>query len=97
VKVILRSSDLSLIRSAQIALDAHDIPNVVSGDDATGLPSNPSSLAVLDDKDFDRAAGVLRELTHTPRKPWWEASWAPRALLILFIVLVLILCASLIF
>ena len=97
MKVILRSTDLSLIRSAQIALDAHGIPSLGAGDDATGLPSNPSTLAVLNDEDFDRATAVLRELTHTPRKPWWEANMAPRALLILFIVLLLILCASLIF
>ena len=68
----------------------------MAGDDATGLPSNPSSLAVLDDKDFDRAVGLLRELSQTPRKPWWDAGWVPRALLILVFLLLLIWCGSLI-
>jgi hypothetical protein len=97
VKVILRSTDLSFIQSAQIALDAHDIPTTLSSDNTTGLPSSASTLAVLDDEDFDRASAVLRELKRTPPPPWWEASWAPRALLLVIIILMLFVCGTLIF
>ena len=95
MKAILRSNDLSFIQSAQVALEAHDIPTVLSGDNATGLPSSPSTLAVVNDEDFDRAQTVLRHLEHTPPKPWWGASWAARALLFVIIALVLALCGTL--
>ncbi len=56
MKVILRSADLSLIQSAQIALEAHDIPTVLTSDNATGLPSSGSTLAVVEDHDEEAAA-----------------------------------------
>jgi len=92
VRIILRSTDLSLIESAQLALAAHDIQTVLSDQNATGLPASASALAVVDDRDFARAAAVVRELNQTSRGPWWEASWAPRALLWVAVVLFLALC-----
>jgi len=92
VKIILRSTDLSLIESAQLALAGHDIQTVLSDQNATGLPASASALAVVDDRDFERAAAVVRELKQTSRGPWWEASWVPRALLWLAVVLFLALC-----
>jgi len=88
VKIILRSTDLSLIESAQIALDAHDIPTVLTDQNMTGLPASASSLVLVDDNDFERAAAVLRELKRTPPQPWWEGSRKPRALLWLAVLLV---------
>jgi hypothetical protein len=97
VKVILRSVDLSFVQSAQIALEAEGIPAVISNESATGLPSSPSTLTLVDDQDSDRALVVLGGLQRTSRKPWWEASWAPRAILLLFVFLVLALFGLLIF
>ena len=88
MKIILRSTDLSLIESAQIALDAHDIPTVLTDQNMTGLPASASSLVLVDDNDFERAAAVLRELKRTPPQPWWEGSRAPRALIWLAVLLV---------
>jgi hypothetical protein len=62
MKIILRSTDLSLIQSAQVALEAEDIATVLSDDNATGLPSSPATLALVDDKDLDRAKVVLGQL-----------------------------------
>ena len=97
MKVILRSTDLSLIQSARIALDAHDIPTILTDENATGLAASPATLALVDDQDFDRASAVLRDIKQTPRRPWWGSSWAPRALVVMFIVLLLALCGLLIF
>jgi Putative prokaryotic signal transducing protein len=95
MRVILRSTDLSLIQSAQIALEAQDIATVLSDDNSTGLPSSPASLAVVDDKDFDQAMVILAKLERTRTRPWWQASWAPRALLFVIVLLMLVLGASL--
>jgi len=92
VKIILRSTDLSLIESAQIALDAHDIPTVLTDQNMTGLPASASSLVLVDDDDFERAAAVLQELKRTPPQPRSEGSRAPRALLWLAVLLLLALC-----
>lgn len=97
MKIILRSTNLSFIQSAQIALEAEDIATVLSDDNATGLPSSPAALALVDDKDFDRARAILGQLERTPVKPGWEASWAPRALLLAAILLVLALFGTLLF
>ena len=97
MKVILRSMDLSFVQSAQIALDAQDIPSVLSSENATGLPTSPSTLALVDDKDFERAVTVLGGLQRTPPKPWWEASWTPRAILLVILMLMVALCGVLIF
>ena len=97
MKVILRSTDLSFIQSAQVALDAQDIPAVVIGENATGLPSSPTTLAVVQDEDFERATTILRGLTQTEPQPWRESSGAQRALLLVLVVLVLVLCGLLIF
>jgi len=92
MKIILRSTDLSPIESAQVALAAHDIQTVQSDQNATGLPASASALAVVDDRDFERAAALVRELNQTSRGPRWEANWAPRALLWVAVVLLLALC-----
>ena len=88
MKIILRSTDLSLIESAQIALDAHDIPTVLTDQNMTGLPASASSLVLVDDDDFERAAAVLEELKRTGPQPRWEGSRTSRLLLLLAVLLV---------
>jgi hypothetical protein len=85
------------VQSAQIALDAHGIDSVLSDDNLAGLPSSPMTLAVRSDADLKRALDILQDLQRTPRRPWWEASWAPRAFLIVIIILVVALCGIMIF
>jgi Putative prokaryotic signal transducing protein len=92
VKVVLSSTDHSFIQSAQIALDAHDIATVISSDNAPALPSIPTTLAVVADADFERAVRVLRDVQRTSTGPWWKHSRAPRAMLILVLILVVALC-----
>jgi hypothetical protein len=55
------------------------------------------TLAVRNDADFERALAVLRGLQRTPPRPWWEASWGPRAILIVIIILVGVVCGILIY
>lgn len=90
MKVILRSTDLSLIESAQIALDAHDIPSLLTDQNMTGLPASASSLVLVDDSDFERAAAVLGELKRTTPQPRWEGSRTSRSLLWLAVLLVFV-------
>jgi hypothetical protein len=63
--VVLRTTDLSFVQGAQIALDAHDIASVITNDNSAALPSSPTTLAVAD-ADFERAVRVLRDVQRTP-------------------------------
>ena len=97
MKVVLRSMDLSLIQSAQIALDAEGIATSLSDENMTGLPTSASAIAVLDDADFERAVAVVRQLQQTTFRPWWEGTWATRMLLLVGIVLFALICGTLLF
>src|SRR5881397_2654214 len=92
MKVILRSTDLSYVESARMALDAHDIPTVLSNENAAALPSSPPTLSLVEDDDFDRAVAIIGALQRSSPKQWWAASWAPRAVLILFLILLVAVC-----
>ena len=97
MKVVLTSTDLSFVQSAQIALDAQGIDSVLSDDNLAGLPSSPMTITVRNDADLERARAILQGLQRTPRRPWWEGSWAGRALLIVVMILVVTLCGIMIF
>ena len=97
MKVVLTSTDISFVQSAQIALDAQGIDSVLSDDNLAGLPSSPMTITVRNDGDLERARAILQSLQRTPRPPWWESSWAGRGLLIVVIILVGVLCGIMIF
>ena len=97
VRPVLKSNDLSLVESAQIALDADDIATVVSNANSAGLPAGPVTLAVVTDSDFDRALAVLQTLQRTPPRPWWEAPWGARVLVLVLVMLVVAVCGIMIF
>lgn len=97
VRPILSSTDLSFVESAQIALDAQGIATLITNDNSTGLPASPVTLAIVTDADFDRAVALLRTLQRTPPRPWWEASWAARAMVLLLVMLVVALCGIMLF
>jgi hypothetical protein len=97
VRVLLTSTDISLVQSAQIALEAQGIDSVLSDDNLAGLPSSPMTITVRNDADLERARVILQGLQRTPRPPWWESSWAARGLLIVVIVMVAVLCGIMIF
>jgi hypothetical protein len=96
MKVVLATADLSLIESAEIALDAAGL-RTTRTENASGLPGSPTIVTVIDDADYERALAVVRTLQVTPRQPWWGASWArrtTRASLILLLILVAVLCGT---
>ncbi len=97
MRPLLSTGDLSLIESAQIALDAQGIQTVTSNENSAGLPGSLTVIAVMDDADYERALALVRTLELTPRQPWWNASWARqtvRGWLVALIILILVLCGS---
>jgi hypothetical protein len=97
MRPILNTGDLSLIESAQIALEAEGIQTVTRNENAAGIPGSLTIVAVLDDADYERALAVVRTLHLAPRQPWWRASWARqtiRAWLIALVIMVLVLCGT---
>jgi len=97
MRPILATADLSLIESAEIALDAAGIWTMTRNENASGLPGSPTIVTVIEDADYERALAVVRTLQVTPRQPWWNASWArrtTRAWLVLLLILVAVLCGN---
>ncbi|HEV8265077.1 MAG TPA: DUF2007 domain-containing protein [Gemmatimonadales bacterium] len=97
MRPILSTTDLSLVESAQIALDAAGIQCMIRNENVAGLPGSPTIVAVVDDTEYERALAVVRTLQVNPRQPWWDASWArrtTRAWLIALLILVAVLCGT---
>ena len=96
MRPILTTGDLSLIESAQIALEAEGIQTVTSNENSAGLPSSPTIVAV-EDADYERALAVVRTLQRTPPQSWWRASRTRktvRASLIALLILIAVLCGT---
>ena len=97
MKEILRTSSISLAESLRVALEAEGISAFVSNANLGGLPPTAITVAVADDADYDQGLLVLHELRHP--LPTLHAPPAPhrllRALIIVIVGVVLVLCANL--
>jgi hypothetical protein len=62
IRPVLRTTDLALVESTRLALEAEQIPAVTSNAFAAGLPFNLVTVAVLSDADFERAVAIVGEL-----------------------------------
>jgi putative signal transducing protein len=97
MRPILNTGDLSLIESAQIALEAEGIQTVTRNENSAGIPGSLTIVAVMEDADYERALAVVRTLQLTPPQPWWRASGTRktvRASLIALLILVAVLCGT---
>ena len=92
---VLRTDDVSLVESAQIALEAEGIPTILLNANSAGLPGASLTLAVATDSDFVRALAIVQTLRLTPRPPMWQRMRAPRALLIIIVFFALVICGLL--
>ena len=97
MREILRTSSISLAESLRVALEAEGISAVVSNANLGGLPPTAITVAVADDEDYDQGLLVLRDLQRPER-----TVHAPpmgrrvlRALIIVIVGVVLVLCANL--
>ena len=97
MKEILRTSSLSLAESLRVALEAEGVSALVSNSNLGGLPPTAITVAVTDDADYEQGLRVLHDLQQ-PR-PTLEAAPARhrllRALIIVLVGVVLVLCANL--
>ena len=80
-----------------IALEAAEIPALVSNNNFAGLPPPTITVALTDDNDYDRAVTILRELDQTRDVPVSRLSSQRMLLgiLILLIAVLLTLCLQL--
>ncbi len=62
MRPVLRTTNLALVESARLALEAEEIPAVTSNAYAAGLPFNLVTVAVLSDADVERAVAILGKL-----------------------------------
>ena len=68
MREILRTSSISLAESLRLALDAQDIPAVVSNENLSGLPPAAISVAIAEDADYGRSLQILKDLDQTTPK-----------------------------
>jgi len=97
VREILRTSSISLAESLRVALEAGGISAVVSNANLGGLPPSAITVAVADDEDYDQGLLVLHDLERpartVPAPPMGRR--VLRALIIVIVGVVLVLCANL--
>ena len=62
MREILRTSSVSLAQSLRLALEAEDIPVLLTNDNLAGLPPVAISVAVVDDTAYERGAAILKQL-----------------------------------
>jgi len=97
MKQLLRTSSISLAESLRVALEAEGITAFVSNANLGGLPPAAITVTVAHDADFDLGLRVLRDLQRP--QPTLQAPPAPhrllRALIMLLVGAVIILCANL--
>ena len=70
------SGSVTLVLSAQIALDAHEIRYVTCDPLAGGLPVS-SACILVDDDDYERACAIVADLQDTRPTPRRDADDAP--------------------
>jgi hypothetical protein len=61
MRQLLSSDNLALVESVEVALDAQAIPYTVAST-IHGAPPGTLALAVVDDRDYERALSVVREV-----------------------------------
>ncbi len=87
MRQILRTSSVSFAESLRVALEAKDIPAVMSNENSAGITPTAISVAVTDDADYERALAVLCSVEVTA-PPFWLAN--PRILRLLVAVILAI-------
>jgi hypothetical protein len=92
---VLRTDDVSLIESAQIALDAEGIPTTLINANSAGLPGATLTLAVTTDADFTRARAIVQTLQPSPRPLRWKGEGVPRVVLLIIVLFALVICGLL--
>jgi len=94
MKSILVTSNVSLVQSLRLALDAEGIAVAVTNE--AMAPIQPMTVEVADD-DYDRAMVVLRQLQTTPAGPGHQPRSAVRGgwvILAIIALLVVLVCVS---
>jgi len=84
MRQVLRTSSVSFAESLRVALEAEDIPAVISNENSAGITPTAISVAVTDDADYERALAVLRSV-EVSAPPLWPAN--PRILRLLVAVI----------
>ena len=62
MREVLRTSSISLAESLRLALEAEDIPVLVTNEHLGGLPPQAISVVVAEDSDYERSRAILAAL-----------------------------------
>jgi putative signal transducing protein len=96
MRVVLTSTDRTLIESARVALEADGITVALDGEAGSALPFIPVKLLV-GDQDVAAAQELLRPLTSAEGIPPSRTSWHDRSgrlLVVVLLLLLLIVCGQ---
>ena len=69
MREVLRTSSISLAESLRLALEAEDIPVLVTNEHLGGLPPQSISVMVAEDSDYDRSRAILAALQSAAARP----------------------------
>ena len=97
MRTALSTTDLSLVESFRLALEAEGIASQVTNQNMGALPFNAVTVSVLDDDDLERALAVLGGLQRTTPPSITTPRWprkTVRAFYLLLAALALALCGT---
>ena len=93
MREILRTSSVSFAEGFRVALEAAGIPASIANSNLR-LPSNPITVTIADDEDYDRALTILRGLQQSPNPRWLDRRRPGFVLLLLVLALIIIVCVD---
>ena len=94
MKEVLRTASISLAESLRLALEAEEIPVLVSNENLGGLPPAAISVMVAEDADYDRGLAILNGLEQATGQRPHPGRRLLRLLIILVVGAFLVLCVN---
>jgi Putative prokaryotic signal transducing protein len=95
MRQVLRTSSVSFAESLRVALEAEDIPAVITNENSAGIMPTAVTVAVTDDADYERALGVLRSVEVTAPPFWLSNRRILRLLVAAIVAIAILVCLNL--
>ena len=95
MRQVLRTSSVSFAESLRVALEAEDIPAVITNENSAGIMPTAVTVAVTDDADHERALVVLRSVEVTAPPFWLSNRRILRLLVAAIVAIAILVCLNL--
>jgi len=95
MRQVLLTSSVSFPESLRVALEAEDIPAVITNENSAGIMPTAVTVAVTDDADYERALVVLHSVEVTAPPFWLSNRRILRLLVAAIVAIAILVCLNL--